>query len=267
MSVFRTFDEELLHTIVRDPSVYPTISDDLAPPKPEDFSFNYDDFRKHIFILWRDGVYNAGFWLLKNYNPYTYEIHTCILENHRGLKAYTSSAEMLKLAFTRLGVRTLTTRVPDFNSSAKSFARGCGMNPTFVEPQSFLKDGKRNDQQHYCMTFTDWFFSCDDPTFVELGNSCTEILSSVLNIPHRDQYSKLWGIILKDYPISYSEKTHRDSASYIYNSIAPLTTEKSPKLEFLSHNVIRLPHVAVLKINNDKTIEILEVSKCQQQQQ
>ncbi len=152
-----TGDITLLDQIVRDPSIYPLVSQDTDPPADE-FTLRPLLDGRNVFVLVKAGLEPAGFWLFHCTSDGVYEAHTNLLDKWRGEFASEAALKVIELMFTRTPCSVLTTRVPAFNRATSIFARHHGFSKMYTEREAFLKDGVKNDVEFLYLTMSDWFF-------------------------------------------------------------------------------------------------------------
>ena len=227
MQVRRTYDLEIIDAIARDPSVYPYISRDDSPAPPNFTLAPFLTDPHNVFLLATEGTANAGFWLFHHTNPGIYDVHTHILADHRGRPAYDGSQLALDFMFLGTDCNVVTTTIPDFNKAAASFARYCGMVPTYTRPASFLKHGIKQDQHCYYLPMPQWFFR-NTPTannythgyLTAIGERFHTALESSLgkpNHPHDATHDCCAGVGL-----ALIRNGLPDKAQWFYNYVAPI---------------------------------------------
>ena len=143
----RRADVDEVNRILTHPGVYPKISDD-GSPGVDDFDagplLESDAF---YFLGWVVSGEWAGIWLLKPWNTITYEVHTCILPEHRGKDAIRAAGAAGEWMFHNTACRKVVTLIPEWNRPALAFALSVGMKKEGLLTRSFWKDGEVSDQQ------------------------------------------------------------------------------------------------------------------------
>lgn len=143
----RTFDAELVRSIVAgDRATYYLSSDDGCPAL-EDFDATYSVANKSEFyfmIAIKDEKVIGLFFFRKN-NYIMVDVHVAIVEKYRGKDAVLAA----KIAFNMIfcyGFRKIQAYVPSFNLPAYYFAKMTGMMDEGKSKGSFMKDGILHDQ-------------------------------------------------------------------------------------------------------------------------
>lgn len=139
-------DLEYVDFVMRHPSIYPHISDDLSP-KAEAFSAGALLASPQIIFLkpFIEG-FGAGVFLMHPWNSVTYEVHSCVLPGFRGKLAVTASRLAASWMFRNTGCRKITTQIPARNRAAYALAHRAGFRTEGVNKKSFLKNGVLYDQ-------------------------------------------------------------------------------------------------------------------------
>jgi RimJ/RimL family protein N-acetyltransferase len=139
----RSFDYELIRSILVHPRVYPHISDDGSPAAAEFRPLQSDAV---WYIVVRDGEEVLGLWMLHPHNSICWEIHTALLPNAWGERGLRAARLLPEWIWKNTLCRRVMTNVPDNNRLALRFAREAGMTEFGVNPASFLKHGELWDQ-------------------------------------------------------------------------------------------------------------------------
>ena len=154
MKIWRTFDPELIRSIITNRWVYRHVSDD-GSPNANDFKPFIDD---SIIYLAVPGVDSeaAGIFMLHQHNLVCFEVHTCMTPKAWGLIAREAAQEVIEWMFNNTTCERIITNVPSLNKVASRFAIDCGMVKFGVNEKSFLKDGVLFDQIMYGISKGDW---------------------------------------------------------------------------------------------------------------
>lgn len=143
MRIERTFDQDLATAIVKHPSVWPYVSDDLT-----DFDLYRAPMHDSVFWLlvldFDDTVLGAYF--LHFQNAVTLEIHTCLLPDARGKKSKEAAKCVLSWVFSNTICQKVITHVPENNVFALAYAKRAGLQEEGINRASFLKQGKLLNQ-------------------------------------------------------------------------------------------------------------------------
>lgn len=142
ITVYRTFDYELVKRIVTHPKIYPHVSDDSSP-KPEDWKPIESDAVWYVLV---ENSSPAGVFTLVPQNAVCYEVHTCLLPRIWGPVALDAAGMMLEFMFSKSPCRRVVTNVPDYNRVALRFATNSGLKVFGLNPKSYLKNGTLFDQ-------------------------------------------------------------------------------------------------------------------------
>lgn len=139
-----TQDLELVRHLITHPSIWPEVTDDFSG-NPEDFvPFNHPLI---LHLLVKDEQSQLmGMWRFTAHNTVCWEVHTCILPEHRGRKAIHAGREALHWIWTNTRCLRLITNVPEHNRKALWFAKQCGLELIGVNTKSFMKHGILEDQ-------------------------------------------------------------------------------------------------------------------------
>ncbi len=136
--IVRTFDAELIKSIITDDDIYPLCSDDASPPASD---YTPPDPNVVLFLLVvHEGVIR-GMFILVPKNGVTLEVHTCIKKSFRGKGAVLAATQMLKWVFSNTKARKVVTSIPSYNKPARAFAKMAGMTDEGINRQSFMKGG------------------------------------------------------------------------------------------------------------------------------
>jgi len=141
LTVSRTYDLELVRSIITHPSCFPSVSDDNC--RAEEFRPSADP---RIIYLLAMKASPLGIFMLVPESEVCLEIHTCLLPHAWGPTA----REVARLAETWIWSNTtckrLITKVPEFNQTALKYALQGGMLIYGFNPASFLHEGRLRAQ-------------------------------------------------------------------------------------------------------------------------
>ncbi len=141
-----TSDADLINAVIRHPSIYHLVSDDLSPPAQKLDAAPLILHNAYLFLrVVADGE-TAGLYTLQRHNGILYEVHTCILPRFRGQVAKQAAQELIAWMFLNTDCMKLITHVPAFNRLALRYAKEAGLSVLGVVTQSFLKNGILHDQ-------------------------------------------------------------------------------------------------------------------------
>ncbi len=138
ISFERTFDLELVRSIITDPSIWPNVSDDNSGD-PKDFWPT--DHEAICYILARDEEKLIGMWSFVPHNSVCWEVHTYLLPNHGFTQGRKAAKELAAWIFANTKCQRIFTNVPEFNRAARIFAKAAGMKEFGNNPNSFIRNG------------------------------------------------------------------------------------------------------------------------------
>lgn len=142
----QTSDIQLVRNIITHPRVYPMVSDD-GSPAAEDYVVP-----PVTYVLVKKNSMVAGCFCLVPINAATVEIHTCLLPEAYGECASYAARMMSGWIWDNTKFNRIITNVPDYNRLALRFAERSGMERFGINPQSYLKNGRYEDQIMLGMT-------------------------------------------------------------------------------------------------------------------
>lgn len=139
----RTFDLELIRTIITHHRIWPHVSDDGAGA-PENYRPVDHPAIWYVTVLNHGEL--MGAWIFTPENSICWGVHTCLLPKAWGSFAHRAAREMCVWIWENTPCRRIVTTVPTYNRLALAFAKGAGMEQYGLNPQSYQKDGKMYDQ-------------------------------------------------------------------------------------------------------------------------
>lgn len=143
MTFERTFDMDLVRSILTHPKIYPFIGDDDAP-KVEDFKPREDPAIWCVIV--RDGAEVIGLFLLVAQSRSCWDIHVNFLPCAWGRRAAKAGREIWAWIWANTECRRVVATVAICNRSAIAYAMRSGMKRFGVNVSSFLKHGELQDQ-------------------------------------------------------------------------------------------------------------------------
>lgn len=124
--------------------MYQGTADDFSTT-PEQFTANHlAEANVGALGAFHDGTL-VGVFLLQGHSRVMWQVHTCILPEHRGKVAEAAAKALIESVFNA-GCRKLITLVPSFNRAAKLFALRAGLRVEGNLTASFQKGGVLYDQ-------------------------------------------------------------------------------------------------------------------------
>lgn len=119
-----TTDTALVESTLKDPSVYPWVSDDRCP-SPENFHMPTVDGESIKAVLCYNYESYCGCFILFDKGNDTLEIHTCLLPSVKGMGKIFGDAVVSKI-FKETDCKAISTYAPETNPLAKRLALKCG---------------------------------------------------------------------------------------------------------------------------------------------
>jgi RimJ/RimL family protein N-acetyltransferase len=139
----RTYDYDLIESIMTHPQLYEAAADDFAPTR-ESFQPRTDSDIWYILVRFAGNV--IGLFALAPQNAICWEVHTRLLPAAWGPIARAAAAALVPWVWENTGCRRLVTVCPSYNRLAIRFAERGGMTRYGVNPQSWQKGGALFDQ-------------------------------------------------------------------------------------------------------------------------
>lgn len=141
MKLERTYDYQLLNTLLRDSGLHYWISDDFSPTPEEAKVAEHPDL---WYVLARDDEDDImGFWRLSPQTAICWELHTVMPLKGKAIEAI---KELFLWLWKRTSITRIVTNVPSFNRVALRFARRVGFEQYGVNEKSYRKSGIDYDQ-------------------------------------------------------------------------------------------------------------------------
>ena len=143
----RSFDYELIRSILTHPRLWKYLSDDYSPA-PGDF---YPQEHPSIwYVIVRDvhekGADLLGLWMFVPQNGVCWEVHTALLPCAWGERGQLAARLLPMWMWYASHCRRIVTNVPASNRLALHFAYRAGMKVFGVNEASYLKNGVLLDQ-------------------------------------------------------------------------------------------------------------------------
>ncbi|MGO9967262.1 MAG: hypothetical protein ACLPY2_08320 [Bryobacteraceae bacterium] len=147
MTFDRTWDYELVRTILTHPTLYRHMGDDFAPD-PERFEVNRHPAIWYVLATeeWRA----IGLFCFFPENDICWAAHVAMLRKTPPALTRQAGREVMRWLWERTPCRRLVASVPMCNRAAVRYGldpQGMNLLPYGVNEKSFLKDGKLWDQQ------------------------------------------------------------------------------------------------------------------------
>lgn len=153
VTIERTFDINMIKSIVCHDDIYGFISDDYSPLADEYDPFIDDSI---YWLLIKNSDVLCGLFMIHQANGITCELHTCVLPEHRGSKTTLYTKNLFDWVFSNTKYKKVITHVPSFNSAALLLAEKSGMKREGINRLSFLKNGQIYDQFLLGKTYQEW---------------------------------------------------------------------------------------------------------------
>jgi len=145
VTVERTVDYELIHSIVTHPRIYPWISDDGTPPVDKCEIKRSDDI--YYVLISEDNP--AALFIFMPQNAVCYDFHVCVLPELWGRESVRAGRMAIHWMFEHSPARRIVGGVPTFNPLACHYALNLGMEKYGVNRKSYLHEGTLYDQNLY----------------------------------------------------------------------------------------------------------------------
>jgi hypothetical protein len=140
ITIDRSYDVDLIDYIIRNPSIYASMSDDSCPSDPSRVTVE-SVIDTCLFLLVKiDAVVSGCFMLEPNDKSYT--AHTALLPNCRGRRAISAGRAMLKWVFGNTECREVTSYAFSDSPHVDWFARAVGLRVTGVADYPNTRNGK-----------------------------------------------------------------------------------------------------------------------------
>lgn len=137
----RTHDLSFVSSIYTLPRIWPWIGDDYAPERST-FQANGDP---RIVYLFCKEEHTVGLFTFLPQNTVCWEVHIVLLPR-RKTRGYVILRGAMDWMFEHSTAQRIVGHVPAFNRLAVKVARRAGMLPYGINPRSFQKNGKLEDQ-------------------------------------------------------------------------------------------------------------------------
>ena len=155
----RTFDANLVNSVVNDPSIYPWVHGSVVGP----IDLGPVLANRDNYCLWGE----HGGTVFIQMQPGLYELHTQVLPEGRGKWTISMVRASFEWMFTRTDCVEILTRCPQGNIAAKAAAKRVGMAFEFTRPNTWVQDHKPIPSDIYSLKVQDWMR--DAPGLVEKG--------------------------------------------------------------------------------------------------
>lgn len=140
ITIDRSYDVDLIDSIIRNPSIYASMSDDSCPSDPSRVTVAglIDTF---VFLLVKMDDVVSGCFMLEPHGT-TYCAHTALLPVCRGRNAIKAGIEMLKYVFGRTDCKEVSSYAFSDSPHVDWFARAVGLHVTGVDDYPNTRNGK-----------------------------------------------------------------------------------------------------------------------------
>lgn len=148
----RTFDMDLVRSIVTTPSIWRHVTDDGGGDPAK---YRPLDHPAMLYVLAWDREELLGLFIFAPENSCTMDVHTCLLpaalfppadQPDAPSRSSTAARGVIEWIWRNTSCRRIVTRVPAPNRLALRFARMAGMMEWGRNPMSWLKNGQLHDQ-------------------------------------------------------------------------------------------------------------------------
>jgi RimJ/RimL family protein N-acetyltransferase len=135
-------DFDVINRIMREPSIYPFISDDYTPA-PEQCDMTTSGMQ---FVLVHAGEELAGLYAMQFHSAIMLEIHTCLMPSFHGEFARQAARAIIGWVFSQTPCEKMITLVPVTNRAALRYAHRSGLKQEGCITQSVKRGGVLQDQ-------------------------------------------------------------------------------------------------------------------------
>lgn len=157
MRIKRSFNPEIVNSIVRHPDVFSFVKDDsITEPKDFDCTGILSDSRNISLLVIDDSGEAQGVFILIAINDSTFEVHTNLLSSCRGADAIAAANMASEFMFISTPCARIVTRVPEFNRAALSFSKKNGFQVDYIRDKSFLYGGSLISQTYLSLDIYSW---------------------------------------------------------------------------------------------------------------
>lgn len=139
----RTFDYQLVGSLIRNPKLWSYFADDFSGPM-EEFKANQDP--RLWYVLVRDGDELLGLFALSPLSPILFDFHTVMPLDGRCLRAARQFFGPGGWLWANSTCLRAITFFPAGNRIARRCAQRAGLQAYGVNPCSYLKGGELQDQ-------------------------------------------------------------------------------------------------------------------------
>ncbi|PWT72949.1 MAG: hypothetical protein C5B60_08835 [Chloroflexi bacterium] len=139
----RSFDYDLIRSVLTHPRLYRYLADDTSPPA---YEFTPQQHPAIWYVTVRDDRELLGLWMFVPQNGVCWEVHTALLPNAWGERGQLAARLLPGWMWRNTSCRRIVSNVPTTNRLALHFALKAGMKIFGVNEASFLKNGVLCDQ-------------------------------------------------------------------------------------------------------------------------
>lgn len=141
ISIEQTFDVPFIHRVMSHPAIFPMVTDDSAESiTPETVKAILDTRGEFMFFRVRDVGDDMGLFMYQKHSAAHYEIHTCILPEYRGPKAYEAGHAIVAWLWANTCAGVISTYVPERDRAVRLFAKAIGFKEIGILPASLLRN-------------------------------------------------------------------------------------------------------------------------------
>lgn len=148
-------DLDFVNYVIRHPTVYPTVCDDMSPP-PQEFNIEPILALSEAYIL-TTNPHTVFVFIPTTISRIVFDVHANIIAPEgRGKAGYQSAAEALGYMFSETICRKIITFIPSLYPNTLRFAVTSGLKNEGLIEKAFLKGDDLHDV-HICgITKKDW---------------------------------------------------------------------------------------------------------------
>lgn len=147
ITVEPTNDVDFIHSVMSHPAIFPKITDDgVAILDKAAVVYIVEQRPEFTFIRVRDIGDDVGLFMFHKHGTAMYEVHTCILPEYRGPKAYEAAKAAAQWLWDHTQAGVITTLIPESDKAVTRFAKRIGFRAVGVIPSSLLRGQKYLNQ-------------------------------------------------------------------------------------------------------------------------
>lgn len=140
MIIERTFDYDLVDSILTHPEIYKTIADDFAPPANE---FKTPRSEEIIYLIDDQAI---GVMVYSPASQIVMDCHVQVLPEHRKERALAFGKAVIEWLWRETGFKKINAQIPFLYPNVREFAERNGFVVEGINRGSYLKNGELYDK-------------------------------------------------------------------------------------------------------------------------